>query len=362
MERRTFTFAMGGSAAEQAAREQQNQAAGAERLLHLQSTLEALSAVPGVDSAEAILGAPMGFGGSNVGYAIKGRSVFQSGANLPDAELRPVTPGALATLHIPLLAGRAISPEDRATTPPVLLINQALAQQQFPGQDPVGKQIMCGYDNVTSWWTIVGVTGNSIDEPGAVPSPTFYVPVAQHPWGAADMQLLVRTRSAAITPDALTQHLRQTSPDVAIKASTMTGNIQQQQRTSVFRSVLFAGFAAVSILLSAAGMYGVMAYTVAQRSFEFGLRFALGAQKGQVFGAVLRRALLLTSTGLVLGIALSLSVTRVFSSVVGKLPGFDPAAYAAALGAVLALTMLATLVPANRAARVNPNEVLRGDA
>lgn len=363
VEKVPFSYASGTTPEARAAQEQQNALAKSTRLAHLNATLDDLRSVVGVESAEAILGAPMGFGSSDVGYAIKGRSVFASPyRDLPNAEIRPVTPGALVTLHVPLLAGRQLANDDRAGSPPVLLINRELARQQFPGQDAVGKQIMCGYDDVSSWWTIVGIVGNSIDAPGGVSSPTFYVPVAQHAGGAADMQLLVRTKSAAITPDMLKQHLRQSSPDVAVKASTMTGNIQQEQRTSVFRSLLFGSFAAVSILLSAFGMYGVMAYTVAQRNFEFGLRFALGAQRSEVLGMVVKRALVLTTTGLVIGIALSLSVSRVFSSVEGKQPGFDAVAYAAAMGAVLVLMMLATAFPANRAARVNPNEVLRGEA
>jgi putative ABC transport system permease protein len=335
-----------------------------ERLARLDATLASVSSVPGVTSAGAILGAPMGFGGSNVGYAVRGRQVFGPPfKGLPNAELRPVTPGIFATMGIPLLRGRALSADDRLGAPPVLLIDQTLAREIFPNEDPIGKQIMCGYDEVSNWWTIVGVVGAvHSDSPSAAPRPTFYVPIAQHPGGAGDMQIVVRT---ALAPSIMVATLRKSlaisHPEIAVKATTMRENIGETQRSDTFRSLLFGSFAGVSILLAAVGMYGVTAYSVAQRKFEFGLRVALGANRPRLFGMVLRKALGFAAVGVVLGVALSLGLMRVLGSVVGKLPAFDIVAYVLASCAVLAIVAIAMFLPARAAANVDPMTVLRSE-
>lgn len=167
--------------------------ADAGRLARMNDALATLRAVPGVSIAEAMDGAPLGLGWSDVGYAIRGRTAFTAGARLPDAEVRPVTPGALSLLHVPLLHGRALNEDDRANTPRVLLVSEALANKEFRGEDPIGKQIMCGYDSSGEWWTIVGVVGSIKDTPGTEPQQTMYIPLAQHPRGATDAQYLVRT-------------------------------------------------------------------------------------------------------------------------------------------------------------------------
>jgi putative ABC transport system permease protein len=266
-------------------------------------------------------------------------------------------------MRIPLVRGRSLNADDRLGSPTALLINQDLARKIFPGEDPIGRQVMCGYDDKTSWWTIVGVVGDIRDDsPAAAPTPTFYVPVSQHPGGAGDMQLIVRTHLApSAMLDTLTNRLKQTHPEVAVKATTMREDIGETQRSATFRSLLFGSFAAVSILLAAVGMYGVTAYSVAQRRFEFGLRIAVGADRFQLLTMVLRKALALATIGIVIGIALSLGITRVLGAVVGKLPVFDLPAYALAAFAVLAIALLATLLPARSAAHVDPMTVLRSE-
>jgi putative ABC transport system permease protein len=334
------------------------------RLAHLDDTLATLSAVPGVESAAGILGAPMGFGGSNVGYAVKGRQVFAPPfKGLPNAELRPVTPNLFSTMRIPLLRGRNLNADDRLGSPAVLLINQELARKIFPGEDPIGKQVMCGYDDKLGWWTIVGVVGDIRDDsPAAAPIPTFYVPIAQHPGGAGDMQLVVRTHLApAAMLDTLTSRLKQTHPEIAVKATTMRENIGETQRSDGFRTTLFGSFAFISILLAAVGVYGVTAYSVTQRRFEFSLRIALGADRSQVLGMVLCKACGLALAGIALGTALSLALTKALSAVAGKLPAFDAPSYAAASLFVIAVALIATLIPARSAANVEPNSILRGE-
>ncbi len=336
------------------------------RVARMDGMLAAVSAIPGVTAAAAVYGAPlMDAGGSDGGYGIKGRQVFAPPfTGIPHAEFRPITPTFFSTLGVPLLRGRFFSADDRLDAPKVLLINQALANATFPGQDPLGQQIVTGLDESSSdFQTVVGVVGDIRgDSPGKPATPTLYMPATQHPGWADDMQLVVRT---ALPPAAMTETLRtsllRTHPETAVKITTMRENLGEVQRPERFRTTLFVLFAATSILLAAIGLYGVMAYTVAQRRFEFGLRFALGASRSQVLGLVLRGAISVVLLGLAIGVALSLSLSRVLASVVGQLPRFDAVAYLLAALGILAIALIATLLPARRAAAVDPMNVLRSE-
>ncbi len=268
------------------------------------------------------------------------------------------------TMHIPLLRGRSLNADDRLSSPTVLLINQELARKIFPGQDPIGQQVMCGYDDKTSWWTIVGVVGDIRDDsPAAAPTPTFYVPIAQHPGGAGDMQLIVRTRlvpSAML--DTLTNRLKLTHPEIAIKATTMRENIGDTQRSEQFRTPAPSAASPQSAFFSRQWECTASPPTRSRSAaFEFGLRIALGASRFQLLALVLRKALGLAAIGIVIGMALSFGVTRVLGSIVGKLPAFDLPAYAFAVLAVLTIALLATLLPAQAAAGVDPMTVLRSE-
>ena len=347
-------------AAVKAAWESINQA----NLARLNAVIAFVAAQPEVESAAAIDGAPMGFGGSDVSYAVKGKQVFAPGvADLPDANIRPMTPGALQTLQVPLIRGRSLSSQDTLHAPLIVLINQALARQSFQGQDPLGQKIVCGFDDNLNGRTIVGVVGDVRENsPADVPYPTLYAPVAQLPRAVPDMQLLVRTRiDPAVMVNTLRARLLAAHPEIAVKATTMRENIGESQRGDDFRTILFASFAGVSILLAAIGMYGVTSYTVSERRFEFGLRMAVGATRAQVLGLVLRKALAVASVGIALGVALSLALVRVLTSAVGKLPAFDFLSYALAASAVLAIAALATLLPARAAATTDPMQVLRSE-
>ncbi len=339
------------------------QKAGAVDEQAFNTMLDGIRAVPGVAGADAIYGAPMTPAGSDVGYAVRGVSSFTPGATLPDANINAMTPGYLRTMGIPLLKGRDITQADGPGSEKVLLISEAMVRQSFAGVDPIGKQIMCGWDSMGEWWTIVGVVGDvRQDSPGSLPAPTIYTPVAQHAHAAAEMQVVVRTRSdAGAMAATLTRIMKQRYPQVAVKASTMRENVGESERAQHFRTLLFGSFAGVSILLAITGMYGVTAYTVAQKRFEFALRFALGAQRAQVLGSVVRNALSVAAIGVVGGIALSAALMRVMSSLLGQTPGFDPVAYGAAATGVLLIALLATFQPAYRAATVEPMQVLRDE-
>jgi putative ABC transport system permease protein len=339
------------------------EAAQAQDMQALNDLLAAIRAVPGVAAADAIDGAPMRPAGSDVDYAVHGVSTFTPGARLPNANITAMTPGYLATMGIPLLRGRGFTPADGPGSEKVILISAAMAKQSFSGVDPIGRQIMCGWDAANEWWTIVGVVGDvRQDSPAAAPAPTIYTPVAQHAHEAPDMQVVVRTRSDdEVVAATLARVLKQQYPQVAVRQETMLQSEGKTERSQHFRTLLFGSFAGVSILLAITGMYGVTAYTVAQKRFEFALRFALGAQRGTVLGGVLRSALLVASIGVIAGVGLSLLLTRILGTLLGQMAGVDATAFAIAGAGVLAVALLAALQPAFRAAMAEPMQVLRSE-
>jgi putative ABC transport system permease protein len=209
----------------------------------------------------------------------------------------------------------------------------------------------------------VGVVGNVRQNSPASPAgETMYVPVAQHSFRAADMQVVVRTGiDPATMASTLEPMLKRDYPQVAVSSTTMREAVGESSRAQRFRTILFGAFAGVAILLAAVGIYGVTSYTVAQRRFEFALRFALGAQRGQIVSLTLTHGLLVASVGIVIGVALSLGLLRVVGSFLGKLPAFDPGSYAISILFVLSIAIAAAIVPCLRASKVEPMQVLRGE-
>jgi putative ABC transport system permease protein len=333
------------------------------RTARLDALLTSVRKAPGVEAAAAIDGAPMGGGSPDVGYAIRGRTVFAPGVTLPYADVHAVTPEIFATMGVPILRGRNLTVADNFGAAKVLVINKALADEQFPHIDPIGQQIMCGYDSKGEWWTIVGVVGNvRHDAPGTPAGTAFYIPLAQHPARASDIQLIARTKA---DPAVMTQELRasiqRNFPDIAATASTLKENIGESQRSDRFRGTLLASFAAVSLLLAAVGMYGVTAYSVAQRRFEFALRFALGAQREQLAGMVLLHAAVVAVLGILAGVICSIALMRVVSANVGKLPNADAVSFTIAAALVFVLSIAATVIPSQRAASTELMQALRAE-
>jgi putative ABC transport system permease protein len=333
-------------------------------LVTLRAMVDSIAKVPGVKDVAAVQGIPMGQGATDVSFAVRGRTEFKPGVQaLPVADVLPVTTGYFHTMGIPLLQGRLLTDQDDENAAPVLVVSRELAQQVFPGVNPIGQQIMCGYDAKSTWWTIVGVVGNvRQDSPASALAQDMYVPIAQHSFRAAEMQLVVRTAvDPAVMAATLEPMLKRSYPTVAVNSTTMREAVGESSRAQRFRTLLFGAFAAVGILLAAVGMYGVTAYTVTQRRFEFALRIALGAQRGQIVAMTLSHGIAVAFLGIGIGAAFSLGLLRVVGSVLGKLPAFDPASYAIAICGVLAIAAVAAVIPSRRAAQVEPMQVLRGD-
>jgi predicted permease len=324
--------------------------------------LPSLAAMPGVQASAAVMGLPTGQYGINGSYAVAGKQVLGEGEKLPESNWTLSSPGYFAAMRIPLLGGRDFTPRDRYGTPSIVIISESAAGQSFPGENPLGRQLLCGLDEATMKpMTIVGVVGDvRQDSPGSPPQPTLYMPMEQHPYHSNELQVIVRTSSA---PAAMTSAVRKAAndlnPEMAVRFTTMEAMISDSTSAPRFRTFLAVAFALLALLLAMVGIYGVMSYVVTQRTSELGLRMALGAARGDVVGLVLSRAATLAALGLSVGSAMSLAVSRLIGAMLFGLRATDPVTYASVLLSVAGIAILAAVGPAWRASRIDPMVALR---
>lgn len=317
-----------------------------------------IATLPGV-SAVGATRAPPGNVRSNGGYYIDHLPEWLS-VTSPQAVFSLVSPGIFATLGIPIKSGRDFTDRDTYDAPFTVIINQALAQKAFPGQDPLGHFLFCGFDSPNPM-KIVGVVGDVRQWGPATPSwPEIYMPYEQHPRPAGAMSVLVRTPAdPAALSDAVRRKIRERSPEVPVKFTTMEASLAENIAAPKFRTLLLGVFAALAVCLAMAGVYGVMAYVVSQRSSEIGLRMALGASSGDVLRLVLGQALLLAGIGLVLGLAGAVAATRLLTSMMFEVKPTDPLTYVSVAALLGVVALAASYIPARRAAKVDPSVALR---
>jgi predicted permease len=273
-----------------------------------------------------------------------------------------VAPGSFAALGIPFKEGRDFNDGDTADRPLVAVVNEALVQESLPGQNPIGRTIHCLFDR-NDPMTIVGVVGDVRQRNPAVKSlPECYMPYRQHSYNNATLNVVMRTVG---DPTALAGTVRRTaaeiSPEVPLSFTTMEAQVSKGVRDPRFRALLFGIFAAFAVCLAMAGVYGVMAYSVQQRSKEIGLRIALGATRASVLRLILRQGLVLTSIGVTLGLAAAVAATRLLETVLFEVKPVDIQVYVL-VGLLLALVALvAGYLPARRAAVLDPAQVLKAE-
>jgi predicted permease len=324
--------------------------------------LTQVSAAPGALSAAGVMGVPTQVR-SNGGYwLLGGPGPEQTGVRSAQAIFTVATPKYFATIGVPLVRGRDFSARDQYEAPPVAIINEALARQSFANDDPIGRQIRCGLDR-PDYMTIVGVVANvRASDPSRPPTPQLYMPYEQHPYYATALTIVVRTVSDPLAlADVLSQKTRALNPDVPVKVSTMDARLSTSVSAPRFRTVLLGTFAGLALVLALAGVYGVMAFTVSQRTCEMGLRMALGAQRSEIVRMTLVSGLRLTSIGVVVGVIAALAATRVLSTMLFDVGEHDPAIFVGVPALLLLVAELASVVPALRAARVDPAIALRAD-
>ncbi|MGB0123794.1 MAG: FtsX-like permease family protein, partial [Silvibacterium sp.] len=277
---------------------------------------------------------------------------------------REVSSAYFTTLQAKLLRGRYLTDEEDASKPLVVVINQALAKRYFPGENPIGKRIGDTQLSPKSIKEIVGVV-DDIKE-GTLDSdiwPAVYYPFNQTPDNYFDVIARTSQSPASILP-AMTAAIHQVDPNLGAEDGiTMTGKIHDSPTTYVHRSAawLVGGFAALALLLGVVGLYGVIAYSVSQRTREIGVRIALGAQRGSVYRLILKEAGWLTAIGIAAGLVCSIAAATLMRNLLFGTQAWD-APTLIAVAAVLAVSaLLASYIPARRAASVNPIEALRAE-
>jgi putative ABC transport system permease protein len=325
-----------------------------------------LGSLPGVTAASATTTQPMFQGQSYVSFNVEGKPADPArGFNL--AHFRTVTPGYLATLKIPVLAGRGLTEHDDAASPGVVLVSQSLARHYWPGEEVLGKRLKRGrYDSTRPWLTVVGVAGDVAETPNednhAIGSDAIYLPYQQGNLPAIEtIDFVLRTTGDPTPlPPAAREVIRtldraQPVYDVA----TMTARIDERTKQDRLSALLYAIFGGMGLVLSVVGLYGVLSFVVNQRRRELGIRAAMGASPADLRRLVLGHAALLTGIGLAVGGLGALLLARSLAAQLHDTRPADPLVLAAALGGLAVVTLLSSYIPARRAARVDPVRALR---
>jgi putative ABC transport system permease protein len=309
------------------------------------------------------VGFPGPFHGDNAGgsFWIEGRTNVPR-AERPYARLGTVSGGYFAAMGIPLLSGRTFTESDSAKAPGVAIVSAALARQNWPGENPIGKRLKFDEDAKEPWITVVGLVGD-VRQLGlsADPPPLLFFPYAQFPLPftsvvvrsslpEATVASMMKARLAEIDPDL-------PFGDVLPLQSTVTRNVEQQR----FRAIMVALFAGLALLLAAVGVYGLISYTVTQRTREIGIRVALGAAPRQVLMPVIREGLVLALVGIAIGLAGAFLAARAMTTFLFGVGASDPTTFTVVATLLLGVALLASYVPSRRALRVDPVIALRAE-
>ena len=335
-----------------------------DRIRSYDRAVAGIRALPGVEGVALIDALPLE-PGRDLLFTIEGGPGMKRSDAVFDADFRAVSPEFFQTMRIPLLRGRGFSDSDNASGEPVVIVNQAMARMFWPSQDPISQRIWVGKPMGPEWTEpspreIVGVVGDIRGESlASAPDPTMYVPYAQRP--IVQAFFVIRTRE---TPLAAVREIRkamyQVDRDLPLaQLRTMDQVLSASVTDWRFRTILLALFGIVALFIATTGIYGVISYSVAQRTHEIGVRIALGARRGDVLKLVVGQGLRLTLTGLAIGIAAALVSTRFLASLLYGVKPTSPLTFLAVSAILTAVALLASYVPARRATKVDPMVALR---
>ena len=310
-------------------------------------------------SAAASVGAPYaGFYTANE-VAVPGWEPDAHGG-YPIAQWRSVTPGYFETLDVPLLAGRAITDEDREGGGAVV-VSRSFAEQFFPGGDALGREVYFGGPD-GSPRQVVGVVGDvrdaALEEPAR---PTLFLPYQQIPWVHQTWLVETGAEPAAVA-GAVRAELRRLVPGVPVpEVAPLAANLGEARTNPRFQALLMAAFALAAVVLAASGVYGLMAFAVARRTREIGIRMALGARPGAVVAMVARQGAVLVAAGVALGVVGAAVLARALASLLYETAPSEVTTYLAAVGVLAAVALAASWLPARRAAEVDPTVALTAE-
>lgn len=337
----------------------------AQEVAFYRELLERLRGLPAIEAAAAIDNLPLE-GGSNQPIQIEGRPV-QAMADQPEVSVRVITPQYLKTMHIPLLRGRDFGDQDNADSPGAILISQTLAQRFWPNQDPIGKHVTM-YFLPEKVREVVGIVGDIKDRGLDSPKPDamLYFPEGQlrgsamAAWRSYPLWVVVRSSNPDAALPGVINAIHQINSAMPImETTTMDDSVSDSLSQQRFNMLLLVAFAGIALFLAAVGIYSVLAYGVRRRTREIGIRMALGAQPSDVIGMVLSEAMKPSAIGVVIGIAGALALGRFISSLIYGVKATDFTTFTSVSLLLIVVSLVASLVPAYRATRVQPISTLR---
>jgi predicted permease len=327
--------------------------------LALYQRLEAkLASIPGVKSVTMTDIALIGDGNSGATFHVSGTPREKDARRI---QTNGVSRDFFSTMGISIVRGRGFGAQDTATSPKVAVINQTLARKYFPNEDPVGKTFDTDTEDFAVPLTIVGVAADTkhADLRSETP-PTFYVFYEQRSEPGRMRVALHTQQEPASVLSAARAAVAEMDRDLPLtNVRTMQEQVQGTMANERIFAQLTSGFGALALVLASIGIYGIMAYTVARRTSEIGIRMALGARQAQVLGMVLREVSWMALGGVVLGVGAALGLARLVASMLYGLRPWDPATLVGIAGLLLGIALLAGLGPARRAARIDPTQALR---
>jgi predicted permease len=327
----------------------------AQKTAFFEQIVRNVEAIPGVESAGLTDSLPLG---RNRIWGVGAKGQTYAEGTYPSAFPRMIDPGYIRTMKIPLRAGREFTPSDTAESKKVLVINETMAQRLWPDRDAVGQIAVTGGRQD---WEIVGVVGNvrhgSLEKEA---SPEMYFPITQsRDWGSLDLVIRAKLAMPSLVP-SVRERLRSVDADLPTSDfRTLDHLVDQAVSPRRFVTILLGGFSVLALILASLGIYGVMSYSVNQRTNEIGIRIALGARPPAVLKLAIGQGVKLTLIGLGIGVAAALSLTRVMASLLFGVSATDPATYAGIAVVLTGVALVACYIPARRATKVDPMVALR---
>jgi predicted permease len=329
--------------------------------------LQQLRAMPGVESAGLIDSLPLDGGGSHQPVAVEGQPVVPM-ADQPEVDVRVISPGYLHAMRIPLVRGRDLNGADVVGRPTVVLISDSMAKRFWPGENPIGKHITLTFAP-EAVREVVGVVGDvkqdSLDQ--TRPVEALYRPLAQmtaqpgETWRSFGLSIAVHTSAdPERATSAVTSAVHQVDPEIpVVQVVTMETLLSASLSPQRFNVLLLGAFAGLALVLAAVGIYSVLAYTVRRRVREIGIRMALGARHSDVLRMVVSDGMKPILLGVAIGLAVAFALSRVVASLIYGVRATDPLTFAAVAVLLVAVGLLATILPAYRATRIEPIRILR---
>jgi putative ABC transport system permease protein len=331
------------------------------QLGYWRDALAAVGSVPGVEVAGLANWIPLGRAGTGF-IDVEGHPDARGGAGY-----RVVSDDYLRALGIPLLAGRMFGPSDRRGGERVTLINQAMAERYWPGENPIGRRVrarsMESYPGPLEWLTVVGVVGN-VRHWGfqGKQAPEHYVLYTQAPGLLTSMTIVARARGGVDQVyGAVRSRLASVDPNIPAQLGLLSDRVDASVSTRRFTLRVMSGFSVCALLLAALGVYGVFSFSVARRGREIAVRMALGAERWKVVALVIGAALRVAMIGAAAGLVAAIGLTRLLGALLFEVSPTDPAVLAVAPAVLLVVAVVASLIPARRAAQIEPAEALRGE-